>query len=82
MDLYLLRHGDAGKRATVAAGENSDDVSLTIAGREEIAVIARSVRDLDFKFDAISSPLNRAVQTAKIFAKVLAMEKKILIWSE
>lgn len=82
MDLYLLRHGDAGKRMA-GAGGNSGDVPLTIVGREEIAIIARSVKDLNLKFSAIvTSPLKRAVQTAKIIAKVLAMEKRISIWNE
>jgi phosphohistidine phosphatase len=82
LDLYLLRHGDAGKRMA-AAGGNSGDVPLTIVGREEIAIIARSVKDLNLKFSAIvTSPLKRAVQTAKIIAKVLAMEKRISIWDE
>ena len=82
LDLYLLRHGDAGKRMA-GAGGNSGDVPLTIVGREEIAIIARSVKDLNLKFSAIvTSPLKRAVQTAKIIAKVLAMEKRISIWNE
>ncbi|MGB6532288.1 MAG: phosphohistidine phosphatase SixA [Candidatus Nitrosopolaris sp.] len=83
MDLYLLRHGDAGRRISVAAGQDSGDVPLTIAGREEIAVLARSIKDLNLKFDAIiTSPLKRAIQTAKIIAKVLTMEKRISIWNE
>jgi phosphohistidine phosphatase len=83
LDLYLLRHGDAGKRIAVAAGQDSGDAPLTIAGREEIAVIARSVKDLNLKFSAIvTSPLKRAVQTANIIAKVLAMEKRISIWND
>jgi phosphohistidine phosphatase len=80
--LYLLRHGDAGK-GMAGAGGNSGDVPLTIVGREEIAIIARSVKDLNLKFSAIiTSPLKRAVQSAKIIAKVLAMEKRISIWNE
>jgi phosphohistidine phosphatase len=83
LDLYLLRHGDAGRRMVVAAGEDSGDIPLTIAGREEVAVIARSIKDLNLKFNAIvTSPLKRAVQTAKIIAKVLAMEKGLSIWKE
>jgi phosphohistidine phosphatase len=82
LDLYLLRHGDAGK-GMAGAGGNSGDVPLTIVGREEIAIIARSVKDLNLKFSAIiTSPLKRAVQSAKIIAKVLAMEKRISIWNE
>jgi phosphohistidine phosphatase len=82
LGLYLLRHGEAGK-GMAGAGGNSGDVLLTIVGREEIAIIARSVKDLNLKISAIvTSPLKRAVQTAKIIAKVLAMEKRISIWNE
>jgi phosphohistidine phosphatase SixA len=83
LDLYLLRHGDAGKIMSVAGGGNSGDVPLTILGRDDVAIIARSVKDLNLKFNAIvTSPLKRAEQTAKIIAKVLAMEKRISIWNE
>lgn len=60
-----MDHGEQ-KRMAVAAGKESSDVPLTIAGREEIAIIARSVKDLNLKFSAIvTSPLKRAVQTAQ-----------------
>jgi phosphohistidine phosphatase len=81
LDLYLLRHGDSGKRTAVAAGGNTGDVPLTIVGREEIAIIARSA--LNLRFSAIvTSPLKRAVQTAKIIAKVLAIENRISVWND
>jgi len=83
LELYLLRHGDAGTRTVIAAGQDSGDLPLTIAGKEEITVLARSLKHLNLKFDAIiSSPLKRAVQTAKIIAKALVMEKSISIWNE
>ncbi len=83
MDLYLLRHGDAGKIMSLSGGGNSGDVPLTILGIDDVAIIARSVKDLNLKFNAIvTSPLKRAVQTAKIIAKVLAMEKRLSIWNE
>jgi len=83
LDLYLLRHGDSGKRMAVAAGVNTGDVPLTIVGREEIAIIARSVKALNLRISAIvTSPLKRAVQTAKIIAKVLAIENRISIWND
>lgn len=83
LDLYLLRHGDPGKGMAVAAGGNTGDVPLTIVGREEIAIIARSVKALNLRFSAIvTSPLKRAVQTAKIIAKVLAIEDRISIWND
>jgi phosphohistidine phosphatase len=83
LELYLLRHGDAGRRMTIVSGQDSGDLPLTIAGREEIAVLARSLEHLNLKFDAIiSSPLKRAIQTAKIIAKALVMEKRISVWNE
>ena len=83
LDLYLLRHGDSGKRMAVAAGVNTGDAPLTIVGREEIAIIARSVKALNLRISAIvTSPLKRAVQTAKIIAKVLAIENRISVWNE
>jgi len=83
LELYLLRHGEAGRRTAIAAGQDSGDLPLTIAGKEEIAVLARSLKHLDLKFDAIiSSPLKRAIQTAKIIAKALDMEKRVSIWNE
>ena len=82
VDLYLLRHGDAGKRTTVVSGRNTDDVPLTTVGREEIAIIAKCVKTLNVRFSAIvSSPLKRAVQTARIIAQVLSMEK-LSVWNE
>ena len=49
-------------------------------------MIARSIKTLKLKFDAIiTSPLKRAIQTANIVAKVLGMRKeknKITIWNE
>jgi phosphohistidine phosphatase len=83
LDLYLLRHGDAGKIMAVTGGQNTGDVPLTSVGKEEIAVIARSVKGLNVRFSVIvTSPLKRAVQTAKIIAETLAMEKKISVWNE
>jgi phosphohistidine phosphatase len=83
LDLYLLRHGHAGKIMGVTTVRNTGDVPLTTVGREEIAVIARSVKALNVRFsDIVTSPLKRAVQTAKIIAEVLAMEKKISVWNE
>ncbi len=67
----------------VAAGVNTGDAPLTIVGREEIAIIARSVKALNLRFSAIvTSPLRRAVQTAKIIAKVLAIENRISVWND
>jgi phosphohistidine phosphatase len=83
LELYLLRHGDAGRSTAIAAGQDSGNLPLTIAGREEIALVARTVRMLNLKISGIvTSALKRAVQTAKIIARVLAIEKRISIWNE
>jgi phosphohistidine phosphatase len=78
LDLFLLRHGDSGKRMS--------DPSLTVSGKQEIVMIARSIKTLKLKFDAIiTSPLKRATQTADIVAKVLGLRKeknKITIWND
>jgi phosphohistidine phosphatase len=82
MDMFILRHGEAGKRLT---GGNSKDSerALTVAGQKEIAEIANSLKELDVKFDLIiSSPLKRAHQTAAIVAKTLKKENKMEAWNE
>jgi hypothetical protein len=53
LELYLLRHGDAGRRTAIAASPVSSDLPLTIAGREEIAVLARSLKHLNLKFEIV-----------------------------
>lgn len=62
------------------------DPSLTVSGKQEIVMIARSIKALKLKFDAIiTSPLKRAIQTANIVAKVLGIHKeknKITIWND
>lgn len=80
MDLYLLRHGDAGK-AVISGGVS--DAALTESGKKEIAIVARSLKALNLRISAIlTSPLKRAVQTTKILAKVLGIENKILVCGE
>ncbi len=80
MDLYLLRHGDVGKNI-VSGG--TGDMALTESARKEIAIVARSIKTLNFQITAIlTSPLKRAVQTARILAKVLGMENRISVCSE
>jgi phosphohistidine phosphatase len=80
LDLYLLRHGDAGKGA-ISGGIT--DAALTQSGKKEIAIIAGSLKALNLRISAIlTSPLKRAVQTAKILARVLGIENKISVCGE
>ena len=63
MELFVLRHGEAGKRS--ASGSKDFARPLTVTGQKEVADIAASLKDLGIKFDLIiTSPLKRAHQTA------------------
>ncbi len=78
MDLYLLRHGDVGKRISVVS-----DAALTESGKKEVAIIAKSIKALNQDISTIlTSPLNRAVRTARILAETLSIEEKVLICYE
>ena len=80
MDLYLLRHGDVGKG--VLSGGTSDMV-LTESAKKEIATVARSIKALNLRISAIlTSPLQRAIQTARILSKTLGIEDRISVCSE
>jgi phosphohistidine phosphatase len=73
MELFILRHGEAGKRIGVA-----EDIerSLTVTGQNEVEEIAKFLIALDVKLDFIAtSPLKRALQTAEIIAKALKVKK-------
>ena len=81
MDLFILRHGEAGQR--VSAGRGDFQRSLTAAGQKEVSDIATSLKDLGIKLDiVISSPLKRTHQTASIVAKTFKIEKKMQDWAE
>ena len=81
MDLFILRHGEAGKK--LATGNRDFERSLTVGGQKEVAHIAKSLKDLGIEFDSIlTSPLKRAHQTAAIVSKIFKNEKKIEDWNE
>jgi phosphohistidine phosphatase len=77
MNLYLLRHGAAAKRG--APGYVNDaDRPLTDEGREKLRAAARAVKAMKLKFDRIlSSPCQRARQTAEIIADSLHLAGRI-----
>jgi len=81
MELIILRHGEAGKRAPVAS--NDAERSLTVAGKDEVKEVAESFEELGIDLDLIAtSPLKRALETAQIAGKVLKREKVIETWDE
>lgn len=77
MILYFLRHGQAGDRAEW----KGDDAErpLTKRGEESIAREAETIVQLDLRLEVIiTSPLARARQTAKILAKPMLIEDKLI----
>lgn len=81
MELFLFRHGEAGKR--LRSGSKDFDRPLTSAGQKEVEDISISLKKLKINFDRIiTSPLKRAHQTAIIVSKVFAMEERVEDWDE
>ncbi len=75
MDLFILRHGDAGKRS---ARGNDSTRPLTVAGEREITEIAGALKRIGIKIDVIlTSTLKRSKQTADIVAKEFKAQRKI-----
>lgn len=81
MELFILRHAEAGKRLPAQARDA--ERSLTAEGKEELEEVARAISRLKIKPDYIvSSPLMRSRETAGIVAKALRGRDKVEIWDE
>jgi len=81
MDLFILRHAEAGK----AMPGRARDVErpLTAEGKEELEDVARALSRLKIRPDhIISSPLKRCRETANIVAKALKERDKVEFWDE
>lgn len=77
MNLYFLRHGDAGDRGDPRYPDDSQR-PLVPAGRRKLRRIAAGMRALDLEFDVLlASPYVRARQTAEIVATVLGAKRKL-----
>jgi phosphohistidine phosphatase len=77
MNLYIIRHAIAVDEANPEYGSDSER-PLTDKGRKKMRQIARSLRKLGVDFDLIiSSPYERARETAEILAEVFKMQKKV-----
>lgn len=77
MNLYFMRHGIAADRAD--GGVKADrERPLTPKGLKRMQKAAKGVAALSLSFDRIlSSPLERARQTAKIVAQTLKLEDRL-----
>jgi len=79
MDVFILRHGEAGQR--LAMGD--DERPLTVAGLEEVDAVAKGMKALKLDFDQIiTSPIRRSRETAAVVAKSLGNGKMVETWSE
>ena len=78
MEIYILRHGIAIPRGT--PGYPNDDRPLTEEGVEKMEQVAKGIAKLLDSVDVIvTSPLIRALDTAKITANVLNHKDEIVI---
>lgn len=82
MELFLFRHGEAGKR--LQSGSKDFDRPLTSTGQKEVESISILLKKLKINFDRIiTSPLKRAHQTAVIVSNVFVMEdNRVEDWGE
>jgi phosphohistidine phosphatase len=81
VELYLLRHGEAGKRVPVAAKDTGR--TLTAAGRQEIEEVGKAMAKLGYRFDVLaSSPLKRAKETATIVNEAMDRKSQVEEWPE
>lgn len=76
MDLFILRHGEAGRSSTTVRDDSKR--TLTIEGEKEITSISEGIKELKIEFDYIfTSPLLRAKQTAELVSKVVVPKNQI-----
>ena len=81
MEIYILRHAEAGK--SLPARAKDAERPLTAEGKEELEDVARALTRLKIRPDHIvTSPLKRARETASEAAKVLKKRDKVEIWDE
>lgn len=81
MEVYLLRHGEAGKRVPIAARDL--ERTLTAAGKQEMEEVGGAMAELELKFDVVaSSPLRRAKDTALLVNKALKRKSEVEEWPE
>ncbi len=78
----MLRHGKAEERSLAVKSDAKR--KLTEEGKKELCCIAKSIKNMNIKFDFIaSSPLLRARQTAEIVhSHVKSKKRTISYWNE
>jgi phosphohistidine phosphatase len=80
MELFILRHGDAGQRSSQAGDRVRP---LTAAGKVEIMEITKALKIIGLKFDVVvTSPLKRAYDTAMIVSNIFDIGNRVQVWNE
>jgi phosphohistidine phosphatase len=81
MELFILRHGEAGKRLSSAIGDKTRP--LTSTGKAEVLEEAKALKRIGIKFNLIvTSPLKRAYETANIVANIYKKKNILKVWNE
>jgi phosphohistidine phosphatase len=81
MNLYLLRHAEAGKRMAIAVRDRGR--ALTVAGKEEMEEVGEALAEAGLKFDVVAtSPMKRARDSALIVNKALKRKASVEEWPE
>lgn len=81
MEIYVIRHADAGKRA--GNGMADMERSLSVSGKKDVETLTRLLRLLEIEADhIISSSLKRARETADILMTGATRKTKRLVWDE
>lgn len=76
MNLFLLRHGNAGQRKSNPLADYKRP--LDKEGKQQCILLGIALSSLKLHFDAVlSSPLKRALQTAALVGTETGFEKKI-----
>jgi phosphohistidine phosphatase len=77
MNIFILRHGIAVERGTKGFEKDSER-PLTGKGKRQLRKSATAMKRMKLRFDLIlSSPYQRARQTAEIVAEELKLEKRL-----
>jgi broad specificity phosphatase PhoE len=75
-EIYLIRHADALPEADEVVAGGYDDQALSELGRRQAAALAARLREVS-PSAVYSSPIGRAVQTARAIAAPLSLEVTI-----
>jgi phosphohistidine phosphatase len=81
LELYLLRHGEAGKRMNAISKDR--ERALTSLGKKEMERIAEALAESGYEFDVVAtSPLRRALESAAAVNKALKRKGGVEEWPE